>query len=155
VTKPNLPHRCPSGQAQSPVPCSNYIYDLCGAKEIRTPDLLHAIQAQPIARRCQTSLCGLFTCGDSGWVWPGVAWQLASLAPNLAPRNSLASLCSIDSNTPGRRTAPTGPAGAIEHPTLRIERVARTHTYAPMSMFTRVEWVVSSGVEVGVKCRAA
>jgi hypothetical protein len=72
-----------------------------GAKEIRTPDLLHAIQARPIARWCQTSPYGPFTCGDSGWVWPDAAWQLASLAPNLAPRHS---------GLPGRRRILMGAA---------------------------------------------
>ena len=40
------------------------------------------------------SLCMPLTCGSSGWAWPGVAWCLAPLAPNLAPRNpvSLANL---------------------------------------------------------------
>jgi hypothetical protein len=32
-----------------------------------------------------------FTCDDSGWTWPNVAWCLASLAPNLAPRKLISS----------------------------------------------------------------
>ena len=55
-----------------------------------TGDLLYAIQAQPIALRCQTSPCWLSTCSDSGLTWPGVARQVALLAPN--SQNSLASL---------------------------------------------------------------
>ena len=63
-----------------------------GAEGIRTPDLLHAIQGRTVAGCGQISPCMLFTCGDSGWAWLGVAFRLASLAPKLAPGNLLALL---------------------------------------------------------------
>jgi hypothetical protein len=83
----------------------------CGAKEIRTPDLLHAMQARTVAGCGQMSLCMPFTCGDSGWTWPYVAWCLASLAPNLAPTNSLASLMFDSSNTLPGSERKAGPGG--------------------------------------------
>jgi hypothetical protein len=39
----SLPSDCPSEAGYSPVHCSNYVLDLGGAKENRTPDLLHAM----------------------------------------------------------------------------------------------------------------
>jgi hypothetical protein len=42
-------------------------------------------------------LCMPFTCGNSGWMWPGVAWRLVSLAPDLAP-NNIVSLANIPSD---------------------------------------------------------
>jgi hypothetical protein len=38
-----LPLECPSAAACSSVKRSNSLLDLCGAKGIRTPDLLHAM----------------------------------------------------------------------------------------------------------------
>ena len=52
---------------------------------IRTPDLLHAIQARCVARRRQASLCVPAACSDCGWMWPGAAGCLVTLAPKSAP----------------------------------------------------------------------
>jgi hypothetical protein len=78
----------PSGRLLSNSEKSSY---LGGATGIRTPDLLHAIQTRTVVRCGQTSPWTPFTCGDPGRTWPGAAWCLALLAPNLAPRKLVSS----------------------------------------------------------------
>jgi hypothetical protein len=56
-----------------------------GAQVIRTPDLLHAIQAPAVAERGRASPYGSFTCDNPGSMWPDVARRLPTLAPDLAP----------------------------------------------------------------------
>ncbi len=46
LLKLGLPLDCPSKAGHSPVHCSNYVLDLCGAKGTRTPGLLHAMKHQ-------------------------------------------------------------------------------------------------------------
>jgi hypothetical protein len=62
-----------------------------GAKGIRTPDLLHAIQARAVAGWGRASACEPFTCGNPGPMWPDVARRLPTLAPDLAPRKLISS----------------------------------------------------------------
>jgi hypothetical protein len=81
--RPRLPRR--DDGAFRDLGSSKNVSDLGGAKEIRTPDLLHAMQARTIAERGPTWHRMPFSCGNTGWTWPGVAWCLASLAPYLAP----------------------------------------------------------------------
>jgi hypothetical protein len=57
----------------------------CGAKGIRTPDLLHAIQARTIARQSQASPGVAAASGNCGWTSPSIGRRLATSAPNLAP----------------------------------------------------------------------
>ena len=64
---------------------------LCGAKGIRTPDLLHAIQGWAVARRSAASPGVPITCGNPGPMWPYVARRLPTLAPNLAPSKLISS----------------------------------------------------------------
>jgi hypothetical protein len=57
-----------------------------GATGIRTPDLLHAIHARPVARHGPRSPGGDLTCGNNRPMSPIRAWLLCTLAPMLAPR---------------------------------------------------------------------
>jgi hypothetical protein len=59
-----------------------------GAKGIRTPDLLHAIQGRLVARRGRASPGVAAACDNYGWMWPGTDGRLATLAPNLAPQKT-------------------------------------------------------------------
>lgn len=77
--------KCPSQGRRSPVHCSESTSDLGGAKEIRTPDLLQAIHAQPVARRGQASPDVPFTCADSGRTSLSVVSYLSLLAPRACP----------------------------------------------------------------------
>src|ERR1700738_4581302 len=58
---------------------------------IRTPDLLHAIQARNIAGRGRASPTEPLTCDNPGSMWPDVARRLPTLAPGLAPRKLVSS----------------------------------------------------------------
>jgi hypothetical protein len=73
---------------------------------IRTPDLLHAIQAQSVARRRQASLCVPAACSDCGWMWPGAAGCLVTLAPKSAPSQliSTANILQLEQE-PARQSA--------------------------------------------------
>ena len=100
-----------------------------GAKEIRTPDLLQAIQTRTVAGCGQMSLCMPFTCGDSGWTWPYVAWRLASLAPNLAPRKLISSAnIRWSTRSPNRPSAgPRMGYSPIQHHWYGRARLVLTH----------------------------
>jgi hypothetical protein len=62
-----------------------------GAKGIRTPDLLHAIQCRAVAGRGPASPGLPFTCANPGPMWLDAARRLLTLAPNLAPRKLVSS----------------------------------------------------------------
>ena len=60
-------------------------YFFGGAEGIRTPDPLHAMEGQAVARRGWASPGMAPACDNYGWMWPGADGRLATLAPNLAP----------------------------------------------------------------------
>ncbi len=99
-SRSRCPSRCPSVTCRSPVICSDHVSDLGGAMGIRTPDLLHAIHTPAIASCRPTSPGMALTCRDSRRARPGVAWRRATLAPKLAPMNSLTPLMFEPSNCP-------------------------------------------------------
>ena len=54
-----------------------------------------------MARRCQVWPDVPFHCSGNGWMWPGVALRLWSLAPSLAPRKLVSSANVQTAGTPG------------------------------------------------------
>src|ERR1019366_9923673 len=89
---------------------------------MRTPDLLHAIQAPASAGWGRASACEPFTCGNPGSMWPDVARRLPTLAPNLAPRKlvSSANVRQVEQAAgpppPPKPAAIIFPAISAEHP---------------------------------------
>jgi len=61
--------------------------DYCAPTATRTRDLLLRRQCRSVARRRLAWPDVPLRGSDNGWMWPGVARYLRSLAPRLAPRN--------------------------------------------------------------------